>query len=265
MLNAVILGFGGIGQEVCKRLHEHKEINITHVVVRDEKCLSTQQYLDAHLPGTLAVTNIPIGTKLLIECAGHQAIHAYVLQALLTGIECAIVSTGALAEPLLPEKLIANAEAGHTQVHLLSGAIGAIDALSSAKFAGLSEVTYTGRKPPLGWKGTPAENLLDLANLGRASTFFEGSARDASTLYPKNANVAATISLAGLGFDKTRVKLIADPSTNDNVHHLSAKGEFGEFELTMRGIPLPSNPKTSTLTVLSVIRFLANKANALVI
>ena len=107
--------------------------------------------------------------------------------------------------------------------------------------------------------------MLDLSSLESASTFFEGSARDASTLYPKNANVAATISLAGLGFDKTKVKLIADPSTSDNIHHLLVRGDFGEFELTMRGIPLVGNPKTSTLTVLSILRFLNNKVNVLVI
>jgi aspartate dehydrogenase len=265
MLEAVIIGFGGIGQEVCKRLHKHRQIKITHVIVREHKYKETQQYLDSQGLNIQAVIETPKEAKLIIECAGHQAIHQYVLPSLNNGIECAIVSTGALAETGLPEKLFDNAENGNTHVHLLSGAIGAIDALSSAKFAGLTEVTYTGRKPPLGWKGTPAELLLDLSSLESASTFFEGSARDASTLYPKNANVAATISLAGLGFDKTKVKLIADPSTSDNIHHLLVRGDFGEFELTMRGIPLVGNPKTSTLTVLSILRFLNNKVSALVI
>jgi aspartate dehydrogenase len=265
VLTAVIIGFGGIGQEVCKRLQYDPSVNITHVVVRAEKCEETQRFLDAHLPHIKAVTAIPEGSPLVVECAGHQAIHDFVLPALCQGIECAIVSIGALAESLLAEKLISSAQEGHTQVHLLSGAIAGIDALASAKLAGLSEVTYTGRKPPLGWKGTAAEGILDLNELKTAQTFFEGSARDAASLYPKNANVAATLSLAGLGLDETRVKLIADPTTRDNIHHLLAKGDFGEFELTMRGIPLPSNPKTSTLTVLSVLRFLKNKTALMVI
>jgi aspartate dehydrogenase len=243
MQDVVLIGFGAIGQAILQSLQRtpgQPRWRVSHVVVRAERVAQVQAQLDAALgpsgsaaAGAIqAVSAVPIEARLVLECAGH----------------------GALAE-----RLAQAAGQGGTQLHLLSGAIGGIDALAAAARAGLDEVRYTGRKPPRGWQGTPADAVVDLAGLREPAVIFEGTAREAARLYPRNANVAATVSLAGLGLDATQVRLIADPGVSDNIHELSALGAFGELQLTLRGRPLPDNPKTSVLTVLSALRFMHNR------
>jgi aspartate dehydrogenase len=263
MLDVTLIGYGAIGQALCRRLKGNRLVTVTHVVVREQRVADVQAALNAAGSTTQAVAAVPRSARLVLECAGHQALTTHVLDALQAGCECAVMSVGALSERGLPERLAEAAQVGNTQVHLLAGAIGGIDALAAARQAGLVEVTYTGRKPPQGWKGSAAESVVNLATLTQATVIFEGTAREAAQTYPKNANVAATVSLAGLGMDATRVRLVADPAVTDNIHEIHARGEFGEMQVTMRGKPLAENPKTSALTVLSALRFLHNRASGL--
>jgi aspartate dehydrogenase len=251
-----LIGFGAIGRSVYQRMLGHAGVRITHIVVSQPKVAALQAELGS---GVTVTHQVPGSTPLVLECAGHTALTAHVLPALQRGTECAVLSIGALSEPGLPEQLQAAAEQGGTQLHLLSGAIGGIDAISAARQAGLDSVTYTGRKPPAGWRGSPAEQLMNLDALTEPTVILDATAREAARLYPKNANVAATLSLAGLGLDHTRVRLIADPGVTDNIHEFEAKGAFGEMHVRMRGKPLADNPKTSALTVLSAVRFLHNR------
>lgn len=273
-VDVTLIGFGAIGHALVARLLRHPAIRVTHVVVRATRVAQTQQVLNvltastgvsaaaaAGDPVICAVAQVPATATLVLECAGHSALATHVLGALQRGCECAVLSVGALSEPGLPEQLEAAARQGGTQVHLLSGAIGGIEALSAARLAGLTQVTYTGRKHPSAWALTGAPTEKSQPAILLEAIILEASAREAARLYPKNANVAATVALAGLGLDATQVRLIADPNVTENVHEIHASGTFGEMRLEMRGKPLADNPKTSALTVLSALRFLHNRAD----
>ena len=266
MLKIALVGYGAIGASVLELLKDQPGLEVRWILV---PTISAElQALAARVaPQAQLVLSLPEDAQpgLMLECAGHSAIEEHVLPALARGIPAVVASIGALSAPGMVERLQAAADAGKTQVQLLSGAIGGIDALAAARIGGLDEVVYTGRKPPNAWSGTPAEKVCDLSNLTQAFCIFEGTAREAAQLYPKNANVAATLSLAGLGLDKTRVRLFADPEVSENLHQVEAHGAFGSIELTMRGKPLAANPKTSALTVYSVVRAALNNAASIAI
>ncbi len=261
MQNVTLIGFGAIGRTLFARMAEYPGLRISHIVVPEAYAGDAR----AAAGDAQVVSAVPEHTDLVLECAGHQALTEHVVPALARGIECAVLSIGALSEPGLPEQLAEAAKRGNTQVHLLSGAIGGVDAIAAARIAGLDSVTYTGRKPPTGWRGTPAEEVVNLDTISEPTVILENTAREAARLYPKNANVAATVSLAGLGLDNTQVRLIADPTVTENIHHIDVRGAFGEMQITMRGKPLADNPKTSALTVLSALRFLHNRVASVTI
>jgi aspartate dehydrogenase len=232
------------------------------LVVRPGQEEAVRHQVDPKITVTAAV---PDAVTLLLECAGHEAVGSHVLPALARGVRVGMVSTGALSDGVLLAELDAAAHRGQTQLHLLSGALGGIDALSAARAAGLDAVVYTGRKPPKAWIGTPAEQQVELSTLSAPYTFFAGSARDACRLYPKNANVAATIALAGLGLDQTEVRLVADPTIDRNSHAFEANGVFGAMQVHLQVRPLADNPKTSTLTVWSAVRFLRSQQVGIIV
>jgi len=196
----------------------------------------------------------------VLECASHEAVAEFGPYFLDQGIDFGVISIGALSDPVLLDCLEAASRNGDSQLFIVPGAIGGMDALAAAKGESLDEVIYTSRKPPMSWSGTPADDDFDLAGITEATVIYTGSARQAAKLYPKNANVAATIALAGLGFEETQVTLVADPGAKGNTHHLEARGAFGEMDVTIVGNPLPSNPKSSALTAYSAVRALKNRA-----
>ncbi|MFG5778896.1 aspartate dehydrogenase [Comamonas sp. J-3] len=265
-MQIALIGCGAIGTALLELVKDDVGLQIAAVVVPAEGAEAARAVAQRLAPGAQVVQAVPAdGIDLVVEAAGHAAIEQHVLPALRRGVPCIVASVGALSAAGLPEQLEAAAREGRTQVQLIAGAIGGIDALAAARIGGLSTVRYTGRKPPHAWRGTPAEQGRDLDALATETVIFEGTAREAAAQFPKNANVAATVSLAGLGLDRTTVRLIADPAVRENLHQVEAAGAFGSFELTMRNQPLAANPKTSALTVFSAVRAVRGKVAPVVI
>lgn len=262
----VLVGCGAIARAVMEQLRDDPALRVTQVIVPDFGVADARAVCAQAAPAARVQARLDLADgarpDLVVECAGHTAVQEHVLPALRAGIPAVVASIGALHDADALAELAGAAEQGATRVSLVSGAIGGIDALAAARIGGLDEVSYTGRKPPLAWLGTPAEQLCDLRKLSEPKVIFDGSARDAARLYPKNANVAATVSLAGLGFDKTRATLIADPGVTRNVHRIVAVGAFGRLDLSLENEALAANPKTSALTVYSIVRAIHNASKA---
>ena len=168
-----------------------------------------------------------------------------------------IISIGAFADASFGNLVKQAAQNSGYRIYLPSGAIGGLDALKAANLAGgLDSVTLTTRKPA---------HSLSAEKITAEKTLFEGPARDAIEQFPKNANVAIVLSLAGIGVEETRVRIIADPTVTQNIHHISAKGAFGEFEMTIKNNPSPDNLKTSHITGSSILAALVNISSAVVV
>ena len=194
---------------------------------------------------------------LVVEAAGHAALASYGPEAVARGQDLLIASVGALADPELEERLFAAAAAGAGRIILPAGALVGIDALAAAREGGLDTVTYTAHKP--------AATLVPDRRLTGPEVILDGTAREAARAFPKSSNVAATVALAGIGFERTRVQVIADPELTTNRHTVTAHGAFGSFEARVDGLPLPDNPRSSSLTAMSLLRAIRNRAAAVVV
>ncbi|MFN0305763.1 MAG: aspartate dehydrogenase [Burkholderiales bacterium] len=264
-MNVLMIGGGAIGREVLKHIGNDPVIRVTHILELAQFRERLQASLGSGVKVISTLAELDVRPDYVLECAGHDAVKQHVPALLRRGLDVALVSVGCLSEHGLPEMLEHAAREGKAQLTLVSGAIAGIDAIASARVGGLDEVVYTGRKPPGGWLGSPAEKVCDLATLTTPTVIFEGSAGDAARLYPKNANVAATVSLAGIGLHRTRATLIADPGITKNIHHVRVIGAFGELEITISGKPLADNPKTSALAAFSAVRALRNRVASVVV
>ena len=130
---------------------------------------------------------------------------------------------------------------------------------------GIDSVEHRIIKPPKAWLNTPAETLCALDTLTGPEAFFTGTADETAAAFPKNANVAMTTALAGIGPAQTKITLIADPSATTNRHEISAAGAFGQLEVSISNSPLPENPKTSAMAALSLVRSIQNRVAAIAI
>ncbi len=262
MLEFALIGHGAIARYVLKNLRRDEPARCTAMVVRRPRVAEVQKGVGAAVivVGSVAELGFHV-PPLVVEAAGHGGLAEHGAAVLEAGSDLIVISVGALADRALHSRLAAAAEKGKAKMLILPGAIGGVDALAAARHGGLARVRYTSRKPPRAWKGTPAEKVADLAKLKTEKILYSGHADEAARTYPQNANACATVALAGAGWDKTEVTLIADPAAEDNIHRIEAEGAFGRMSVEMRGKPLPDNPKTSSLAALSVLRAIRNRAS----
>lgn len=249
-LDIAVIGYGAMARSLVGSLGKNPSgVRVGAVLVRGDVPLPSQAGLRRMTSVAELVASQP---SLVVECASHGAVRDTVPEILAAGIDVVLASVGALADPEVLSALERAAADGGARLTIASGAIGGLDVLRAATLAGLDEVVYSGRKPPAAWRDTPAESLVDLAAIDEPALLFTGTAAEAARLYPKNANVTAAVALAGIGFEKTRVRLYADPTVPGNIHELEASGSFGSFAIRLANKPLPDNPKTSWLAALSV-------------
>jgi aspartate dehydrogenase len=190
-----------------------------------------------------------------VEAASHDAVREYGEALLKKGVALIVLSGGALCDDALRKKLERAAVRSGALLSVPSGGIGGLDALKAACVAGVDEVTIAVTKPPAAWKGIPyVERLgIDLDGLRAPRVLFEGPARDGVPHFPANVNIAAVLSMAGIGFDRTRLKVVADPALKYNTHYINVRGKTGSFSIKLENVPAPDNPKTAWLACYSAL------------
>ena len=230
-----LIGMGAIGSFLAKRLGSR----VAWVCDIDEAA-AKKRLLDLNLKVRFVKKPEP-GVGLVVECASQAAVP--LLVGTLKYADAMILSVGALTDDGLLKRLEAAARKHGHSIYIPSGAIGGLDALKSC---GPCKVLLETRKPP--------------ASLGRhdrkPTVIFEGSARDACRALPKSVNVSATLSLAGIGFEKTRVRVVSDPAVNKNIHTVRVKADTGNYIFIFENEPLKENPRTSALAAHSALRLI---------
>ena len=196
------------------------------------------------------------GVELVIEAASRETVKAVAEKVLTTGKHMLIMSVGALCDDELLSRLEKVARERNVKIYLPSGAICGLDGVKGASVEGIDVAQIISTKHPLGLEGAPylVENHIDMRNLTKPTVVFQGTARDAIGGFPKNVNVAVALSLAGLGVDRTTVKIVADPGATRTQHEIYVKGDFGELTTKVSNLVHPRNPKTSYLAALAAIR-----------
>ncbi|MHC1610366.1 MAG: aspartate dehydrogenase [Candidatus Methanospirareceae archaeon] len=264
-----VVGCGAIGSVICKAIDrdevnghelglgmELKVLIDNHPERIERLCKSLRKK-----PGIIKFDSTELDESLeevdlVIECASQAAVREFIIPALKMGKDVMIMSVGALlCDPGLLEEIERISRDKGCRVHIPSGAVAGIDGLKSGAVGGIHSVELTTRKPPRGFEGNAyiRERGIDISSIKEEKTLFVGSAKEAVRHFPENINVAATLSIAGIGSEATRVKIIADPGTKENVHEIEARGEFGALSVRVENVPSVENPKTSYLAALSAI------------
>ena len=194
---------------------------------------------------------------IVVEAASQDAVKDVALSVLQNKKDLMIMSVGALLDESIYDILSDACKDFKKTIYLPSGAIAGLDGIKSIKDE-LKSLSITTTKHPRSLKGAKffETSEINLDDITSSTIVYEGTAKEAVTLFPANINVAALLSLTGIGSEKTSVKIIADPNTDKNTHHIEATGKFGKMTFTIENIPDANNPKTSRLAILSAIETL---------
>jgi aspartate dehydrogenase len=250
-----VIGCGAIGREICKAIDDgiiqaelsavfdHNTEKVEDLVA-SLRCRPKIASLEEMLPLV----------DLVVESASQAAVREIAFKSLEAGRSIMVMSVGALADSSLLYELSSLARKNNCRIYVPSGALAGIDGVRSASMAPITSVVLTTSKPHAGLRGAPyvIEKKINL-DVKAPTLIFEGAAREAVKAFPENVNVASTLGIAGIGFDKTLVRIIVDPSLKRNVHEITVEGAFGKLQARVENVPSPANPKTSYLAALSAI------------
>jgi aspartate dehydrogenase len=253
------VGLGAIGQEVLQRLATGAvRVTVMGALVADReraRPCATFGSLDALLDS---------GCDLVVECARQHLLAEVGPRILASGRNMLVCSVGALAGEGTYEALKRAAEIAGTRMFIPAGALAGIDGLAAARHVGIDTVLYMRRASPATWVKSGALEAAVADSLDRPRVIFEGNAREAAQRYPKNANVTATVALAGIGFEATRVVLLADPAATSNVHVIEAKGAFGRLAAEISAAPIPGST-SSAIVAGSLVRAVLSHIDRIVV
>lgn len=255
-----LLGCGAMGLEVVDAVGTGWISNASIVAVHDVDSARAEVVATRLKPRPRAYEDVSqlLGdpeVRLIVECASGDAVRQYGVDILSAGKHLLMISSGALVDAVLFRAMVEAAMSHDCRLIVPSGAIGGIDVLRAARDQ-LDEVTLVSTKKPEAFSGAPGFKCWEGHEFTKPQVIYEGPVPEAVALFPANVNVAATVSLAGLGVERTGVRVIADPDAPGNVHQVEARGACGEYIFRLTNRPNTRNPRTSQLAVLSVIEAL---------
>jgi aspartate dehydrogenase len=253
-LKVALAGFGAIGGALARRLDRGiAGLRLAAISARNlEKARDRADDGLAHPLPVLPPEALPDHADVVVECAPATAFRTIAEPALRAGRILMPVSVGALLEHA---DLIELARTNGARIVVPTGALLGLDAVRAAAEGEIHSVRMITRKPPGGLAGAPhlERHGIRVEGLSEPLKVFEGTAREGARGFPANVNVAAALSLAGIGPDRTRLEIWADPGVTRNTHRIVVEADSARFEMQIENVPSEENPRTGKITALSVI------------
>lgn len=250
-----IAGYGAIGQSLARALDRGIEgLQLSAIAVRDPENRAPDISHLSSRPRLTTIDQLEPFCDIAIECAPAAVLPAIAEPMLKAGKKVIVLSSGAL---LRHPELEQTARENGGQILVPTGALLGLDALVAASEGTIHSVKMITRKPVRGLVGAPylVENGIDIEGIKEPTLVFRGTPREAAIGFPANLNVAVSVSMAGIGPDRTELEIWADPGLTRNTHRVEVDADSASFSMEIRNIP-SENPKTGRITALSVIALL---------